>query len=142
MSRRELTRLEIMQRLRDKRLTEVEAATALNLSTRQVKRLWKPFQDGGERSLVSRRRSRPSNHRLDAALVARAEELIRDRDHDFGPTLAHERVDRTARTAALCRERPPVDGLGGAEVMRATPAAPPCILSESAAPASANPSSS
>lgn len=92
MSTRELTRLEIMQRLRDKRLTQREAAKALNLSTRQIKRLWKAFQREGERSLISRRRSCPSNHRLDAALVTRAEELIRNLYHDFGPTLAHEKL--------------------------------------------------
>jgi transposase len=93
MSTCELTRLDVMQRLRDHRLTQCEAAKALSLSTRQIKRLWKAYQREGERSLISRRRSRPSNHRLDAALVARAEELIRTRYHDFGPTLAHERVD-------------------------------------------------
>ena len=92
MSTRELARLDVMQRLRDRRLTQREAAATLGLSTRQVKRLWKAFQREGARALISRRRGRPSNHRLDAALVARAERLIRTHYHDFGPTLAHEKL--------------------------------------------------
>ena len=131
MSTRELTRLEIMQRLRDKRLTQVEAATALGLSTRQIKRLWKAYRREGERALISRRRSRPSNHRLNVALVARAEEFIRALYHDFGPTLAHERVDRTARAAAFGRERPPVDDLIGA--VAGAPSTPPDPASDEGA---------
>jgi transposase len=92
MSTRELTRLDLMRRLRDGRLTQREAAAALHLSTRQVKRLWKAYQREGERALVSRRRGRPSNRRLDPALTARALELIRALYHDFGPTLAHEKL--------------------------------------------------
>ena len=37
MSTKELSRLEVMQRLKDKRLIQKEAAKVLGLSTRQVK---------------------------------------------------------------------------------------------------------
>lgn len=92
MSTRELSRLDVMQRLRDGRLTQREAAAALRLSTRQIKRLWKAYQREGERALVSRRRGRPSNRRLDPALSAQALDLIRRLYSDFGPTLAHEKL--------------------------------------------------
>jgi len=39
MSKTELTRLEIMQRLKEKRVTQKEASRMLGLSTRQVNRL-------------------------------------------------------------------------------------------------------
>jgi transposase len=71
MSTRELTRLDVMQRLRGGRLTQREAAAALHLSTREVKRLWKAYRREGERALVSRRRGRPPNNRLDPAHIHR-----------------------------------------------------------------------
>ena len=44
MSTKELSRLEVMQRLKDKRLLQKEAAAILGLSIRQVKRLWQKYQ--------------------------------------------------------------------------------------------------
>jgi len=72
MSTRELTRLEIMQRLKDKRLTQKEAARMLGISTRQVKRLWRAYRKQGAKGLASQRRGKPSNNRLDAGLVQQA----------------------------------------------------------------------
>jgi len=66
MSKRELTRLEVMQRLKEKRLTQKEAAQMLGISTRQVKRLWQAYREKGAPGLTSRRRGRPSNNRMDA----------------------------------------------------------------------------
>ena len=47
MSKRELTRLEIMQRIKEKRLTQKEAARLLEISLRQVKRVWKAYRTQG-----------------------------------------------------------------------------------------------
>ena len=92
MSKPELTRLEVMQRLKDKRLTQKEAAQLLQVSTRQVKRLFQAFKTQGAAGLVSARRGKPSNHRLDPALVQQALDLIYEHYRDFGPTLAHEKL--------------------------------------------------
>jgi transposase len=92
MSNRELTRLEVMQRLRAKRLTQKEAAQLLGLSVRQIKRLFRAYQTQGAKGLVSARRGKPSNHRLDAQVVQRALDLLYERYRDFGPTLAHEKL--------------------------------------------------
>ena len=43
MSNKELTRLEVMQRIQEKRLTQKEAAHMLGLSIRHVKRLYRAF---------------------------------------------------------------------------------------------------
>ena len=40
MSKKELTRLEVMQRLKAKRLSQAEAGGMLGISVRQVKRLY------------------------------------------------------------------------------------------------------
>jgi transposase len=92
MSNREITRLEVMQRLKEKRLTQKEAARLLGISSRQVKRLWRTYRQKGAQGLVSQRRGKPSNNRLDAGLVQQALDLIKEKYEDFGPTLAHEKL--------------------------------------------------
>jgi transposase len=92
MSKKELTRLEVMQRLKEKRLTQKEAARLLGLSTRQIKRLWRAYRQQGAKGLVSVRRGQASNNRLDARIVQQALDLIEEKYRDFGPTLAHEKL--------------------------------------------------
>jgi transposase len=92
MSQRELTRLEAIQRVQRKRLTQREAADLLGISARQVKRLCRAYRQGGARALASKRRGRPSNNRLPEGAATQARELLRARYYDFGPTLAHEKL--------------------------------------------------
>ena len=92
MSNKEITRLEAMQRIKDKRLTQKEAARMLDLSVRQIKRLYQAYKAQGAGGLVSQRRGKPSNNRLDADTQQKAIDLIYEHYHDFGPTLAHEKL--------------------------------------------------
>lgn len=92
MSQRELSRLEVIQRACRKALTQRRAADLLSLSVRQVKRLCRAYRREGAAALTSKRRGRPSNHQLRPELVGAARELLRARYHDFGPTLAREKL--------------------------------------------------
>ncbi|MFZ2096422.1 MAG: ISNCY family transposase [Anaerolineales bacterium] len=92
MSNREITRLEVMQRLNDKRLRQQEASRMLDISVRQIKRLFRAYKDQGPPGLISRRRGKPSNHQLDPKTVQQAIDLIYAHYRDFGPTLAHEKL--------------------------------------------------
>jgi len=92
MSNREITRLEAMQRIKDKRLTQKEAARMLNLSVRQIKRLYQAYKARGAQGLVSARRGKPSNHRLNAQVEQQVLDLLKEKYEDFGPTLAHEKL--------------------------------------------------
>ncbi len=92
MSKRELTRLEAIQRIQDKRLTQKEAARMLNLSVRQVKRLYRAYKVHGAQGLISARRGKPSNHRLEASVEQQVLDLLKEKYEDFGPTLAHEKL--------------------------------------------------
>ncbi len=92
MSNREITRLEVMQRLRDKRLRQHEASQMLGISVRQVKRLFRAYKAHGAAGLVSRRRGKPSHNQLDAKIVQKTIDLIYEHYRDFGPTLAHEKL--------------------------------------------------
>ncbi len=90
MSQKELHRLELIQKIRDERLTVVEAAERLDLSRSQVHRLLQAYDRDGPAGLVSRKRSRPSNRRHSEEFRNAALDLIRERYLDFGPTLARE----------------------------------------------------
>lgn len=92
MSRRELSRVEVMQQLKAKRITQGQAAEQLGLTVRHIKRLWRAYRAGGAQALVSKRRGQPSNHQLDADLKSQALALLESRYPDFGPTLAHEKL--------------------------------------------------
>lgn len=92
MSNQEITRLEVMQRLQDKRLTQKEASRMLGISTRQVRRLWRSYRKKGAKGLVSQRRGKPSNHQLRADIAQQALDLVKEKYEDFGPTLAHEKL--------------------------------------------------
>jgi transposase len=86
MSTKELSRVEVMGRLQEKRLTQKEAAKILGISERQVKRLWKRYRAKGVSGLVSRRRGKPSNNRVMVETVQAAVDWLHNRYADFGPT--------------------------------------------------------
>jgi len=92
MSQRELTRLEVVQRVKKRLLKQREAAELLSLTVRQVKRLCKAYQAEGAAGLVSQRRGRLSNNRLPEKTTRKARHLLGTLYADFGPTLAHEKL--------------------------------------------------
>ncbi len=92
MSQKELHRLEVVQKTRDRRLSVVQAAEVLDLSRSQVHRLLQAYDRSGEAGLVSKKRSRPSNRRHSKDFRNAALDLIRERYPDFGPTLAREKL--------------------------------------------------
>jgi hypothetical protein len=97
MSSRELERGEVMGRVANKSLKLVHAAEILRLSYRQVKRLWKVYQQAGAVGLKHRRAGKPSNrakpeafHRKVLCLVAK--KYSGSEEERFGPTLAAEHL--------------------------------------------------
>ena len=92
MSKEELSRLEVMERLQEKRMGQRAAGEILGVSVRQVKRLLRAYRCEGVAGLVSKQRGQPSHHQLDAETVQAALDLLKGRYADFGPTLAHEKL--------------------------------------------------
>ena len=92
MSKKELTRAQVMQQLVEKRLKQAQAAHMLSLSVRQVKRLLRAFRQQGAPALLSQRRGQPSNHQLPAQVKVKAQRLLQRHYSDFGPTLAQEKL--------------------------------------------------
>jgi len=68
MSHNELDRFSVITRVRERRLTQVEAARILDLSVRQVQRLCAPVVQQGADGLISTKRGRPSSRRFPDSL--------------------------------------------------------------------------
>lgn len=97
MSRRELTRVEVMARVKAGTLALTTAAGMLDVSYRQAKRLWRRYRQGGAKALQHRAVGRPSNRGATARLRHQVLALIRKKysgeiGERFGPTLAAEHL--------------------------------------------------
>jgi hypothetical protein len=92
MTMRELDRLKCIQGLIDGQLKQTAVATRLALTTRQVRRLVRRYEQQGPIGLISRLRDRPSNRRLKSEAAEHAFGILRSQYADFGPTLAAERL--------------------------------------------------
>jgi len=92
MSAKELSRLEVMQKLSEKRMSQKEAGASLHMSTRQIKRLLRAYRQKGAAGLVSKHRGRKGNNRLAESVKKQALNLLKTKYRGFGPTLAHEKL--------------------------------------------------
>lgn len=92
MSEKELSRINIIQSVSEKRLRRRDAAIKLGLSERQVQRLVGRYREMGVAGLAHGLRGKPSNHRLPEFLKLHVLTLIRNHYLGFGPTLASEKL--------------------------------------------------
>ncbi len=92
LSYQEIDRLDVIKSLESKHISQQTAAKKLGLSTRQVRRLQKTFRKDGVSGLISKHLGKKSNNQLSAEFKAEVAKLIREKYHDFGPTLAHEKL--------------------------------------------------
>jgi len=90
LSVRERKRLELLSRVKEGLLKLVQAAGLCGLSYRQIKRVWRRYQEQGDAGLIHRGRGRASNRRLDVAFREQVLKRYEQRYPDFGPTLASE----------------------------------------------------
>ena len=89
---RDLDRLKCVQGVIDGQLRLYQAAERLGLTTRQVRRMIRRYDQEGPVGLISRHRNRPGNRRLKAKLAEQAFAIVREHYADFGPTLAAEKL--------------------------------------------------
>jgi len=92
MSKQEFGRLDVLLRVQSGRLRVSDACVLIGLQRRQVFRLLSGLKQDGATSLLSKRRGRPSNHRLPAEVRTLALSIVRERYSDFGPSLAAEKL--------------------------------------------------
>ena len=92
MSQRERDRLRVLQGVKQKHLTQVEAARRLKVTDRHVRRLLVRIGERGDGGIVHQLRGRPSNRKLAASWEQKILARVRHRYADFGPTLAAEHL--------------------------------------------------
>jgi len=90
MSKQEFSRLEVLLRVQSGRLRVEDACALIGLHCRQVFRLLRGLRQDGATSLLSKRRGKPSNHRLPPDIRTLALSIVRERYADFGPAFAAE----------------------------------------------------
>ena len=124
MSGRELTRVEVLSRVKAGTLSLESAATLMAVSYRQAKRLARRYRAEGAKGLKHRSAGGASNHARPTAERERVLALVREKysgpiDERFGPTLAAEHLASedgsrciTTRCAGGCW--PPACGVGRA----------------------------
>lgn len=88
----ELDRLRVIQKVLEERLRWREAGRQLGLSVRQVGRLCAQVRSEGNGGVIHGLRGKASNHQIDAGIVERALELVKECYADFGPTFANEKL--------------------------------------------------
>jgi len=92
MSSKEIDRLEVMQKLDGKQMSQKEAGRILQLCTRQVKRLLRSYREHGAAGLISKHRGRKSNNQLSEETKRKVLDALKSKYVGFGPTLAQEKL--------------------------------------------------
>src|SRR5713226_1215533 len=92
LSSKELSRVEVMGRVKAGNLRLGEASELLELSYRQAKRIWARYRVGGAKALQHGNCGRRSNRAYPMKLRAAVLEQVKARYADFGPTLASEHL--------------------------------------------------
>jgi transposase len=92
LSQRERDRLRVLHEVKQKQITQIEAARRLKVSDRHIRRLLFRLEEQGDRAVIHGLRGRPSNRRLTARFEQKIVARVRQRYADFGPTLAAEHL--------------------------------------------------
>jgi len=94
MSFKETNRINILEQLIRKEISQQTAATALGLTTRQVRRVMRKYRKNGVAGLAHLGRGKVSNRKINSVEINRAISIIREKYIDFGPTFALEKLTK------------------------------------------------
>jgi predicted XRE-type DNA-binding protein len=78
MSQKELDRTEVLSKVKQKILTQQQAAEILHISPRHVRRLFQGYKITGAQALISKKRGKPSNHQLPSGIKELVPALIKE----------------------------------------------------------------
>src|ERR1700680_212798 len=92
LSKQERDRLRVLHEVKQKHLTQVEAALRLKVTDRHVRRMLIRMGERGDGGIVHGLRGQPSNRKLAAGWEQKILARVRHRYADFGPTLAAEHL--------------------------------------------------
>lgn len=92
MTQQELKRLHIIRKAIEKTITQIEAADIIGVSLRQAQRIARIVRLEGNKGVIHKSRGKPSNRALPDKIKDKVLKLCRKKYHDFGPTLASEKL--------------------------------------------------
>tara|TARA_B100001142_G_C14278467_1_gene633862 strand:+ start:111 stop:1382 length:1272 start_codon:yes stop_codon:yes gene_type:complete len=92
MSTKEMDRINTLQKVIDKEISQIDASRLMGVSYRQVKRLVKRVREGGIRDITHRSRGKQSPKIITPILKQKIIKIYREMYHDFGPTFALEKL--------------------------------------------------
>ncbi len=92
MSIEELRKLEMIYKVLDRRITQKLAASNLDLSERQIRRIVKRVKEKGDTGIVHRSRGKPSKRKIPNEVRGRIISIYEKNYLGFGPTFATEKL--------------------------------------------------
>lgn len=95
MSLQEINRCGILKQIEDGVLKQTDAARVMGITDRQTRRLMKAYRERGPDGIIHRLRGKTSNRSLKPELKTQIIRLVTEHYHDFGPTLAAEKLEST-----------------------------------------------
>ncbi len=85
MTTEELDRTKVIEQVIERRLTAVDAAQQLGLTSRHVGRLVKAYRENGTQGLLSKQRGKRSNRAFAEPFKQQVLSIVHDSYADFGP---------------------------------------------------------
>src|ERR1700688_3565095 len=92
LNQRERDRLRVLNEIRQRHITQREAAQRLKISDRHIRRMLLAVAQRGDRAVVHGLRGRASNRKIGPRWEWKIMSRVRQRYADFGPTLAAEHL--------------------------------------------------
>jgi transposase len=92
MAQHELRRLHVIRKAIDQTITQKDASEVIGLSLRQVQRMVARVKIEGDTGIIHKSRGQPSNRSIPDVTRRKALTLFKATYHDFGPTLASEKL--------------------------------------------------
>lgn len=93
MSKKELSRLEVIHKAIEKRIKQKDAAKRLSLSVRQVKRITKKVKIHGDIAIVHGNRGKSSKRKFPDEFKDEVIKIVKQKYYDFGPKFASEKLE-------------------------------------------------
>lgn len=92
MGQKELTRVKVMEMVKEKQKTLRDAAKILKVSYRQAKRIYKKFREKGDAGMVHGNCGKSSHNSIETAVRKKIVRLYSEKYNGFGPTFASEKM--------------------------------------------------
>ncbi len=92
MSKKEVSRYDIIKKTIDKKLKNVEASRILNLTPRQIRRIKERVVKEGMKGLLHKSRGKASNRKIPEEEEEKIKKLLKEKYPDFTPAFATEKL--------------------------------------------------